>query len=61
VVFTPPALTKTLQHYTEMVLHLDGQIEALDADIEEIAARDRSATWSRSSAACAASARWRRW
>jgi transposase len=40
VVFTHPALTKTLQHYTDMVLHLDRQIEALDADIEEIASRE---------------------
>lgn len=40
MVFTHPALTKTLQYYTDTVLHLDRQIEALDADIEEIAARD---------------------
>ena len=37
VAFGRPALTKTLQHYTDMVLHLDRQIEALAADIEEIA------------------------
>jgi transposase len=40
VSFAHPALTKTLQHYTDMVLHLDRQIEALDADIEAIAARE---------------------
>jgi len=40
VTFTHPALTKTLQHYTDMVLHLDQQIEALDSDIEEIATRE---------------------
>lgn len=40
VVFTHTALTKTLQHYTDMVLHLDRQIEALDTDIEEIASRE---------------------
>jgi len=39
VTFTHPALTRTLQHYTDMVLHLDRQIEALDADIEDIASR----------------------
>lgn len=38
VTFTHSALTKTLQHYTDVVLHLDRQIEALDADIEGIAA-----------------------
>lgn len=36
--FTHPALTKTMQHYTDIVLHLDRQIEALDADIEGVAA-----------------------
>ena len=40
VTFTHPALTKTLQHYTDMVLHLDRQIEALDTDIAEIASRE---------------------
>lgn len=40
VTFTHPALTKTLQHYTDMVLHLDRQIEALDCDIENIATRE---------------------
>jgi transposase len=40
VSFTHPALTKTLQHYTDMVLHLDSQIKALDSDIEEIAGRE---------------------
>lgn len=40
VAFAHPALTKTLQHYTDMVLHLDRQIESLDADIEEIASRE---------------------
>jgi len=40
VVFTHPALTKTMQHYTDIVLHLDRQIEALDSDIEDIATRE---------------------
>ena len=40
VAFTHTALTKTLQHYTDMVLHLDRQIEALDTDIEEIASSE---------------------
>lgn len=40
IAFTHLALTKTLQHYTDMVLHLDRQIEALDADIEGIATRE---------------------
>jgi transposase len=40
VSFVHPALTKTLQHYTDMVLHLDRQIEALDTDIEDIATRE---------------------
>ena len=40
VVFTHPALIKTMQHYTDMVLDLDRQIAALDVDIEEIAARE---------------------
>lgn len=38
--FVHPALTKTMQHYTDMVLHLDRQIEALDTAIEDIAARE---------------------
>ncbi len=40
VSFAHPALTRTLQHYTDMVLHLDQQIKALDKDIEDIAARE---------------------
>jgi transposase len=40
VSFVHHALTKTLQHYTDMVLHLDRQIEAPDSDIEDIAARE---------------------
>lgn len=38
--FTHAALTKTLQHYTDIVLHLDRQIEALDTDIEGVAASE---------------------
>jgi transposase len=40
VVFVHPELTKALQHYTDMVLHLDRQIEDLDAHIEAVAARE---------------------
>lgn len=40
VSFVHPALTKTMQHYTDVVLHPDRQIEALDADIEDIATRE---------------------
>lgn len=40
ITFAHPALTKTFQHYTDMVLHLDRQIDALDADIEEIATQE---------------------
>ncbi len=40
VTFSHAALTKTLQHYTDMVLQLDRQIEALDTDIAEIASRE---------------------
>ena len=40
VQFTHPELTKVLQHYTDMVLHLDRQIEDLDAHIEQVAARE---------------------
>jgi transposase len=40
VTFAHPELTKVLQHYTDMVLHLDRQIEDLDAHIESVAARD---------------------
>lgn len=38
--FAHSALTKTLQHYTDMVLHLDQRIKALDSDIEELAASE---------------------
>jgi Transposase len=40
VVFVHAELTKVLQHYTDMVLHLDRQIEDLDAHIETVAARE---------------------
>jgi transposase len=40
VTFTHTELTKTLQHYTDMVLHLDRQIEDLDAHIEQVASRE---------------------
>lgn len=40
VTFTHAELTKVLQHYTDMVLHLDRQIEDLDAHIETVAARE---------------------
>jgi len=40
VTLTHAELTRVLQHYIEMVLHLDRQIEDLDKHIESVAARE---------------------